>query len=68
MLSGTPPFNGADDNIVMDRVRVGKFSMENEEWSEVSVLCKAFVSKLLEKDPKKRYSAQEALKDEWFTT
>lgn len=37
-----------------------------EIWEDVSVDCKDLISKLLEKDPKKRLTAKQALQHKWF--
>ena len=42
---------------------------QNIEWPkniDSSNNCKDFISKLLNKDPKKRMNASEALKHDWF--
>lgn len=49
-----PPFNGATDEIIMDKVKIGKFGFDTEEWDFVSKEAKEFITKMLEKDPKKR--------------
>lgn len=52
----------------MNAVSLGKYSFEGVEWRERSQEAKNFISKLLEYDPKKRYSAEEALKDQWIVS
>lgn len=42
--------------MIMDKVKLGKFSFETEEWNYVSKEAKDFICRLLEKDPKKRLS------------
>lgn len=51
-----PPFNAANDELIMEKVRIGKYSYDSAEWNYVSREAKEFISKLIEKDPKKRYS------------
>lgn len=67
LLCGYPPFNAANDELIMEKVRIGKYSYDSAEWNYVSKEAKDFISKLIEKDPKKRYSAIEALQDPWIT-
>lgn len=50
----------------MDKVSLGKFNFESEEWENVSQGAKNFIKKLLEKDVTKRYSAEDALQDPWL--
>ena len=40
--------------------------MGGPQWDKVSVHAKDLVNKLLEYDPKKRYSVKQALDHEWF--
>jgi serine/threonine protein kinase len=40
----------------MEKVKIGKFGFDTEEWGYVSKEAKDFITKMLEKDPKKRYS------------
>jgi len=53
LLCGYPPFNGPNDNVIMEKVKIGKYSYDGEEWNQVSQDGKNFIRKLLEKDPKK---------------
>ena len=59
MLCGYPPFNGQNDNNIMEKVRIGKYTFDTEEWNMVSMEAKNFISKLLEKDIRKRYSVKD---------
>ena len=66
LLSGKFPFEGATDEDTKKAIMRGKFEVSSDVWKSVSKEGRAFVMKLLEYDPEKRYSAEEALKDEWF--
>lgn len=66
MLSGSPPFNGRSDKIIMENVAKGNYSFDSSEWKDVSNLAKDFIRKLLEMDPSKRYSAEQAINDPWM--
>ena len=66
LLSGTPPFNGKNDKIIMENVAKGTYSFSAEEWKNISTLAKDFIKKMLELDPLKRYSAEQALNDPWM--
>ena len=68
MLSGgIPPFNGVSDQEIMKKVKLGKYVFHTSLFKEVSEVAKDFVSKLLQYDPEKRISAQEALQHQWIT-
>jgi len=68
MLSGDPPFKGANNAIIFNKILKGKIEFQSNKWSSISEKCKKFILKCLEKDPSKRYSASKALEDEWFKT
>jgi len=67
LLSGTPPFPGKDDKDILRKVKVGKYNFDDAVWLNVSEDAKRFIKKMMELDPSKRYSAQDALDDGWFT-
>jgi calcium-dependent protein kinase len=50
----------------LKRVKSGKFDFKDEIWAKVSDEAKHLIKKMLEMNPSKRYSAQEALDDPWF--
>ena len=52
----------------MESVKKGVFDFDEEEWDDVSAECKALINKLLLKDPKKRYTADQAIQDIWIKT
>ena len=57
--------NTAKRSALFAKVKRGKFKMEGDAWHEVTIGAKDLVKKLLEKDPKKRLSAGEALQHPW---
>jgi calcium-dependent protein kinase len=63
ILSGIPPFNGASDQEIMKKVKLGKFNFNDPAWKTISDPCKNFISRLLTLDQNARPSAEEALKD-----
>ena len=66
LLCGYPPFNGEDDDEILQAVSKGDFVFPEEEWNSVSIEAKNLIKKMLTKKPKKRISALEALQDIWF--
>ena len=66
VLSGIPPFNGASDQEIMKKVKLGKFSFQDAVWGNVSDEAKDFITALLTKDQDKRPSAEEALMHPWI--
>lgn len=66
VLSGIPPFNGASDQEIMKKVKLGKFSFQDAVWGNVSDDAKDFITQLLTKDQDKRPSAEQALQHPWI--
>ncbi len=66
LLCGYPPFNGDNDEEIYEAVLKGEFEFPEEEWESVSENAKILIKKMLTKNPKKRLSALDTLKDVWF--
>lgn len=65
LLSGEPPFDGATDFEVVQRIKNGKFDLDSEIWSHMSKEVKDLISRMLTRE-KTRLSAKEALQHPWF--
>ncbi len=68
LLSGKPPFDGDDDNEILENVKIGKYDLNGHPFNHLSNECKDLIKKLLTYDPDKRISASEALNHPWFKT
>lgn len=66
LLSGRRPFHHQDREEKKRLVREGRASFEHEAWQSVSPAAKAFVMSLLQKDPKLRATARQALANPWM--
>ena len=67
MLSGSLPFSGKDEHEIAKNVVYSKVDFEKKPiWKEISKEAKDFISKLLEKDLKKRIEMKAALEHPWF--
>jgi len=66
VLSGIPPFNGASDQEIMKKVKIGKFGFTDPIWNNISDQAKDFITQLLTKDQNKRPTAEQALKHPWI--
>ena len=66
MLCGYPPFNGSNNDEVRDAVRSGRYRFHSEEWSRSSRESRQFIRQLLQMDPRKRMTAQQALEHPWI--
>jgi calcium/calmodulin-dependent protein kinase I len=66
LLGGYLPFEDDDEVKVFDRTRAGQYAFHPAYWKTVSTSAKNLVTKLLTVNPKKRFSAQQALNHEWM--
>jgi calcium-dependent protein kinase len=64
LLTKKPPFTGKNEMMIMKNVVIGKY--KSELLDKYSPYAKDLVSKLLEKDIKKRINAETALNHPWF--
>ena len=67
MLTGTMPYSGLSDHQIVSNIQKLQVNLSCPELFRVSNDCKGFLSRLLQKDPKKRISAEEALRDPWIS-
>jgi calcium-dependent protein kinase len=65
LLMGYMPFSGSDRWMHMCIGR-GKYTVKQEQWEKISTPAQHFVTSLLQVDPDRRLSAQEALEHEWI--
>jgi len=66
MLCGYPPFNGSTDSEIQDATRRGRLHFAGGAWLTKSDDCVDFVRCLLRRDPRKRFTAREALMHPWI--
>jgi calcium-dependent protein kinase len=66
LLCGYPPFYGDSDAEIFDSVRTGKFDFPSPEWDDISATAKEFVRYLLQKDPRERPTALQAMNHRWI--
>ena len=67
MLSGSLPFSGRDEHEIAKNVVYSKVDFEKKPiWKEITKEAKDFITKLLEKDLKKRIEMKAALEHPWF--
>ena len=67
LIWGHPPFDGDSRNELFETIKSGYFSFSGKIWTKVSEDCKAFISKWLTVDQKKRPSAEKLLENKWIT-
>lgn len=66
LLSGSPPFNGNNDDEILNSVQRGKYHFDFPEFQQVSEYAKNLIAKMLSFNPKQRISILDALNDIWF--
>ncbi|CAH1759576.1 9323_t:CDS:10 [Entrophospora sp. SA101] len=66
-LCGYPPFRSENRAALLEEVTKAHVKFEERYWGLVSENAKDFILYLLKSDPKKRPTAEEALKHKWLT-
>jgi calcium-dependent protein kinase len=67
MVSGQLPFPSTSDEETEKAIKTEKLTFPSPYFDSVSPTCKDFLSKLLNKNPRSRPSAQEALSHPWLS-
>ena len=65
LLCGRPPFFGKDVPAILLSIKKGFYSLDREPFQKSSNEAKDLISKLLVKDPSKRYTALKAYEHPW---
>ena len=66
LMCGYPPFNGPTNEAVSDAILRGAYQFDANDWAGTSKECRDFVRRLLERDPLRRLTAEEALRHPWM--
>lgn len=66
MLSGNPPFTGNRSAILIEKIKNSPLDFEGEIWNSVSNQAKNLLTKMLEKNPERRYTADDVLASDWI--
>ena len=66
LLAGHPPFDGKTEDEIFDAIQSQPLNFDIDELKNVSNECKDLISKLLERDVKKRIKAKDALEHSFF--
>lgn len=66
LLCGYPPFGGANDREILNKVKIGKYRFDEDDWGKISYDAKNLIRKMLTFNPQDRISAREALNDKWI--
>jgi len=67
LLCGYSPFRSENVADLIEESRSGRIVFHGRYWKDVSVEAKEFILNLLQPDPSKRLTSEEALQDVWLT-
>lgn len=67
LLSGTMPFWDEDEDKLFELIKKGKYEVNDQYWTRVSILAKKFVKRLMTYEYTERPTAAMALRDIWVT-
>lgn len=68
LLTGSPPFNGEDEDEIIKSVLIGKYDTTLDTYKTLSNNAKDLITKLLKFNPAERITAKDALMHPWFKT
>jgi calcium-dependent protein kinase len=68
LLSGTPPFFGASDALIKQKIMKGKYSFPSHTFKDVSDEAKDFIRSLICFDASKRLTAAAASESTWLSS
>ncbi|KAL7111768.1 hypothetical protein ACP275_05G110600 [Erythranthe tilingii] len=66
LLSGVPPFWGDNEQGIFDAVLRGHLDFASDPWPSISSSAKDLVKKMLQSNPKDRFTAAEVLNHPWM--
>ncbi|GCC29466.1 hypothetical protein chiPu_0007908 [Chiloscyllium punctatum] len=67
LLCGYPPFYEETETKLFARISNADYEFDSPFWDDISEQAKSFVRHLLEKDPTKRFTCEQALRHPWIT-
>ena len=68
LLCGKPPFNGKENEDILNAISKGKYDTSSEKFQKLSNKAKDLINKLLIYNPSERISAKDTLSHPWFNT
>ncbi|CAM5123663.1 unnamed protein product [Natator depressus] len=67
LLCGYPPFYDDNDSELFAQILKGAFEFDSPYWDDISASAKDFIQQLLQRDPEKRYTCEQALQHPWIS-
>lgn len=66
LLCGYPPFYDENDAKLFEQILKAEYEFDSPYWDDISDSAKDFIQNLMEKDPNKRYTCDQALIHPWI--
>uniref|UniRef100_A0AAY4B928 Protein kinase domain-containing protein n=1 Tax=Denticeps clupeoides TaxID=299321 RepID=A0AAY4B928_9TELE len=66
LLCGYPPFYDENDAKLFEQILKAEYEFDSPYWDDISDSAKDFIVHLMEKDPKIRYTCEQALQHPWI--
>ncbi|XP_029457004.1 calcium/calmodulin-dependent protein kinase type 1 isoform X4 [Rhinatrema bivittatum] len=66
LLCGYPPFYEENDAKLFEQILKAEYEFDSPYWDDISESAKDFIQHLMEKDPSKRYTCDQALQHPWI--
>ncbi|XP_030049932.1 calcium/calmodulin-dependent protein kinase type 1B isoform X2 [Microcaecilia unicolor] len=67
LLCGYPPFYDENDSELFNQILKAEYEFDSPYWDDISDSAKDFIRHLLERDPAKRLSCEQALQHPWIS-
>jgi len=67
LLCGYPPFYGETEKDILRQVKKANLQFDDNDWRNISEDAKRLIRRLLTKDVKDRFTADQAMNDIWIT-
>uniref|UniRef100_A0A8C1US94 Calcium/calmodulin-dependent protein kinase 1Db n=1 Tax=Cyprinus carpio TaxID=7962 RepID=A0A8C1US94_CYPCA len=65
LLCGYPPFYDENDSKLFEQILRAEYEFDSPYWDDISDSAKDFINNLMQKDPEKRLTCEEALRHPW---
>ncbi|XP_005398140.1 PREDICTED: calcium/calmodulin-dependent protein kinase type 1D isoform X2 [Chinchilla lanigera] len=66
LLCGYPPFYDENDSKLFEQILKAEYEFDSPYWDDISDSAKDFIRNLMEKDPSKRYTCEQAARHPWI--
>ncbi|XP_056878716.1 calcium/calmodulin-dependent protein kinase type 1D [Takifugu flavidus] len=66
LLCGYPPFYDENDSKLFEQILKADYEFDAPYWDDISDSAKDFIANLMEKDPAKRFTCEQALRHPWI--